>query len=114
MTPYAASSDLLGSWVASSGQISCQSWGRKSFLVTRSPVFSSILLQIAGPKKSLPFDDSIFRIYLIDVPHEQANSCCSSPVKEFICWRNLFIPEIYQMVIILSIPVGYLLIGHEN
>lgn len=60
MIPYAASSDFADSWVARSGQISRQSLGRKSLRVTKQLVLCSILLQIAGPKNSLPFDESIF------------------------------------------------------
>lgn len=72
MSCHAASSELFCD-LASSGQCSCQSCGRNSFLLIAPQEFSSILLDITGPKNNLPFEYNILFIYPMVVPHEEAN-----------------------------------------
>ena len=89
---------FLCSCSASSGQISCQSCGRNSCLVTMPFVRSSSFRHNAGPKNNRSSEDRIFLIYPIDVPQSLANSCRSDSESEFMWCFSLFI--LYKL------PVG--------
>lgn len=75
MIPYAASSDFADSWVASSGQISRQSFGRRSLRETSPFVNLSMIRHLLLDMAHVPL--TICDICEVDTPNSFAIIPCS-------------------------------------
>ena len=104
---HAACSTGAGwSAVTSSGQIKCQSSGRRSRRVTAPSVARSILTQSSAPMRCLTL--IALRRYPIDVPHRARICSRSASDAAFRYCKSLSMGTCYQLVKSVSTPAGKL------